>query len=155
MLSTIEAQFISILISIFAGLAIGLLFDFYRTINYYVKPSKAFTHILDLLFWVVTGCVVFAILLRADFAELRIYTFIGISIGVFVYIKLFSEYIQKFYRFIFYAIAKIIRVIVILIVLPFKLLYNLLWGPAVAVKKGMWNLTGGIAKKIRSNFKKK
>lgn len=135
MLSPIDTQFMSLIISVFAGLIIGLLYDLYRTINYYTKPSKFFLLLMDLLFWLVTGGVSFSVLLRADFAELRIYTFLGIGVGVFIYFKLFSEYILKFYRRVIYIITKFVRFLFIFITLPFKLLYNFLWVPASFIKK--------------------
>lgn len=127
MISTIEAQFISLVISVFAGLMIGLLFDLYRTVNYYARPSKAFLHFMDLLFWIGTGSVVFIILLNADFAQIRIYTFAGMGIGIFIYFKLFSCYIIKIYRLTAYVIGKVFRMAYIFVTLPFKLLYNLMW----------------------------
>jgi spore cortex biosynthesis protein YabQ len=155
MVSTVEAQLISLIISVFAGLAVSLLFDLYRTINYYIKPSKPFVHVMDLLFWLAGGVVVFIILLRADFAELRVYTFIGIIVGVFVYFKLFSEYVLKFFRWIIYALLKTIRIILILVFLPFKLVYNILWAPMhhARVKAGV--LFKGMWKPVISIFHKK
>lgn len=127
MISSVEAQFLSILISVFAGIALGILFDLYRTINFFTRPNKFFLYIMDLLFWIVTGGAVFFILLRADFAELRIYTFAGIIIGVAIYFKLFTAYVLKLYRWIIYAAIKSIRLLFIFIMLPLKLLYNGLW----------------------------
>ena len=135
MISTIEVQFMSLIISVFSGLAGGCLFDVYRTINYYTRPSKAFLYFMDLLFWLITGTTVFVILLNAEFAELRVYTFAGMTIGVFTYLKLFSEYMLKFYRAVFYIVAKLLRLIAILITLPFKLIYSLMWAPVNTVKK--------------------
>lgn len=127
MISLVEAQLISSIISIFAGTAIGLLFDLYRTINYFTRPNKNFLHLMDLLFWVISGSIVFFILLSADFGLIRVYTFLGICIGVFIYFKLFSEYILRFYRFIIYFLLKILRITITFILLPFNLLYNFIW----------------------------
>lgn len=144
MLSPIEAQFMSLIISVFAGLIIGLLFDFYRTINYYTRPTKTFLLFMDLLFWLVTVGITFSILLRADFAELRLFTFVGVSIGVLIYFKLFTLYILKLYRLVIYIIIKVIRVLFVFIILPFKLLYNLMWIPANFTAK----LTKNTGKRI-------
>lgn len=140
MISTVEAQFVSLVISVFAGIASGLLFDLYRSVNYYTRPSKTFLYFMDLLFWLITASVVFAILLRADFAQLRIYTFGGIGIGIFIYFKLFSEYILKLYRWFIYVIVKTIRIIIILLILPFKIVYNLMWYPSNFIKKTANNM---------------
>jgi spore cortex biosynthesis protein YabQ len=110
---------------------------------------------MDLLFWIVTGLVVFAILLRADYAEIRIYTFIGISIGVFIYIKLFSEYVLKFFRWTFYLVGKTFRIIIVLIIMPFKVLYNILWSPVTWLKKTLSKALKGLAGVLKSPFRKK
>lgn len=135
MISTIEVQFMSLIISVFAGLAGGGLFDLYRTINYYTRPSKAFLYFMDLLFWITTGGAVFVILLNAEFAELRAYTFAGMALGIFIYFKLFTEYILKFYRAAFYGVAKLLRLIVIIIILPFKVINSIMWAPLNTGKK--------------------
>lgn len=155
MISSVEVQFLSLLIAVFAGIAAGLLFDLYRTVNYCIKPSKIFTHIMDLLFWVIAGCIVFSILLRAEFAKIRIYTFVGMSIGIFIYIKLFSEYVLKFCRILFHIIARIIRISIIIVILPFKLLYNLLWFPLVRLRRMFFKICKSIKGKVASLFKKK
>lgn len=146
MVSSVDAQFLSLLISLFAGIMIGLLFDLYRTINFYIKPHKKFVNFMDLLFWIITVGVVFSLLLNADFAEIRLYTFLGMAIGVAVYFGLFSFYVLKIYRAVFYIIAKAFRIIFIFITLPFKL-----------VRGAVWNLTSIIKKlfnKISMDFKK-
>jgi len=125
----------SLIISVFAGLAASCVFDLYRTITYYTRPKKAFLYFMDLLFWLVVGITVFAILLNAEFAQLRVYTFAGIAIGIFIYFKLFSEYILKFYRMLFYSVAKLFRMMVIIITFPFKIMHSLMWAPLNAVKK--------------------
>jgi spore cortex biosynthesis protein YabQ len=135
MISPVDAQFLSLLISLFAGIMIGLLFDLYRTLNFYCKPNKKFVNFMDLLFWIITLGVVFALLLNADFAEIRFYTFLGMAIGVAIYLGLFSFYVLKIYRMIFYIIAKAFRIIFIFITLPFKLIRGLIWSLNGSIKK--------------------
>lgn len=154
MISSVEAQFISLIISTFAGITVGLLFDLYRMINYYVRPLKGFQHFMDLLFWIITGLAVFTILLRADFAMLRIYTFVGISTGVFIYFKLFTQYVLKFYIGVIGTAIKIIRIIIIFSILPFKLLYNLIWTPVNFLKKAVIRFYKTSISKIGSSLKK-
>lgn len=154
MISSVEAQFISLIISTFAGIAIGLLFDLYRVINYYARPQKNFQYFMDLLFWVITGIVVFMILLQADFGMIRAYTFAGISIGVFLYFKLFTIYVIKIYIFTINTAVKVIRIIIIFAVLPFKLIYNLMWIPANYMKKIIIKLYGIAACKLNLLIKR-
>lgn len=154
MISTLESQFVFVLISIYAGLMIGLLFDFYRTINLYLKPGKFLQSFMDILFWLAATILTFVILLRADYSLLRIYTFVGLALGLFIYLKLFSIYMLKFYRGVFYSIINLVRFSFILITFPFKLLYNVLWFPVNAVKKFITSGFKLIGKKVSSRFKR-
>lgn len=134
MISTIDEQLISLIMSLFTGIAVGLLFDLYRVITSYIRPSKAFLYFTDLLFWIVTAIEAFAILLNADFAAVRLYTFAGMGIGMFIYFKLFSEYIIKFYKGTIYVICKIFRLCFMLLLLPVKFLRSMLWNAVNYVK---------------------
>jgi spore cortex biosynthesis protein YabQ len=154
MVTTFEAQLVSLILSVFAGLMVGFLFDLYRTINFFVRPLKAFLYLMDLLFWLITGGVVFAILLNADYAQLRAYTFMGMGLGIFIYFKLFSIYILKLYRGLFYFISKLFRLLFILIILPFKLFYNLIWGPLYFIKKILIKAGEASVGAVLSIFKK-
>ena len=155
MIVTIEAQLVSLILSVFAGLIVGLLFDLYRTINFFVRPLKAFLYLMDLLFWIITGGVVFAILLNADYAQLRAYTFMGMGLGIFTYFKLFSSYILKFYRGVFRFITNLFRFMIILIVLPFKLVYNFMWEIIYSIKKLLSTIGKVLVKAGLSIFRKK
>jgi spore cortex biosynthesis protein YabQ len=154
MISTIEAQFIFIIVSIYAGLMIGLLFDLYRTINLVTRPGKFFQGLMDILFWLTATVITFIILLRADYAMLRIYTFMGLALGIFIYSKLFSVYVLKFYRWMVYSVINSVRFSIILITFPFKLLYNVLWSPVNALRKAIVSGTKVINKKISSKLKR-
>lgn len=135
MLSKIDTQVLCIVLSIFSGITIGILFDLYRTINYYTKPSKIVIYFSDILFWLFTSIAVFIILLRADFANVQIYTIIGITIGIFIYSKLFSEYVLVFFRFIIHLLIRIQRIIFICIKIPFKMFKNFMWQMFYFIKK--------------------
>jgi spore cortex biosynthesis protein YabQ len=154
MILPIDTQLMSLVISVFAGLAVGLLFDLYRTINYYIRPPKAFLYFADLAFWIITGVIVFIMLLSADFAQLRIYTFAGMGIGIFVYFKIFSEYVLKFYRALIYIVTKTFRVAVIFITLPFKLIRNALWYPMDLIRRIFIKTGKSAAMKVSKVFKK-
>lgn len=154
MVSTADAQLVSLIVSVFAGLVIGLLFDLYRTINYYTRPPRAFLYFMDLLFWIITGIIVFIVLLNADFAMIRMYTFAGMALGVFIYVKVFSEYILRFYRGGIYVIVKFIRLTFITLMLPFKVFYNITWMPVHRAKKSFASGLGAIYRKLSSMLTK-
>lgn len=157
MITTIDEQLTALIVSLFAGIAVGLLFDLYRVIVCYIKPSKAFLYFTDLLFWIVTSIEAFAILLNADFADVRLYTFAGIGIGTLIHFKLFSTYITRFYRGAIYAVCKMFRIGFMLLLLPVKFFSSALWNLANHIGSRISKTAGSVRAKRavgRKNLKK-
>jgi spore cortex biosynthesis protein YabQ len=84
-------QIESFLITVFCGVIIGFLFDGYRVLRGILNPQSFLTDVGDLIFWAVSTLVVFATLLMTNWGEVRLYVFIGLAIGLTVYIKLLSR----------------------------------------------------------------
>ncbi|SKA95437.1 spore cortex biosynthesis protein YabQ [Caloramator quimbayensis] len=122
MILPINIQIFYFLYTALAGIIIGIMFDVYRILRGFNNPNKFITAISDLLFWILAAIVVFIFFFHTNNGELRYYTFVGIIIGIFLYFKLFSRGILKTLRFIIYYFIKFIRILVILIFYPIKLI---------------------------------
>ena len=81
------------LIFIIDGILIGLLFDFFRILRKSFHTSNVMTYIEDIMFWILTGIIIMYTLYVVCCGEIRIYMFIGIFIGVCMYILTISKYI--------------------------------------------------------------
>lgn len=81
----IKLQATSFLITVLAGLLLGLLFDTYRVMRRRTKPRGLVTSLGDLLFWALATTVTFTLLLLGNWGELRLYVFVGLSLGVAFY----------------------------------------------------------------------
>lgn len=86
----VSIQIGDFLITIFCGLLIGCLFDGYRVIRGILNPKTVFTDIGDLVFWVCSTAVVFAALLWSNWGEVRLYVFVGMMMGLSVYVRFVS-----------------------------------------------------------------
>ena len=82
------------------GLTIGLLFDFFRILRKSFKTPNFVTYVEDILFWILTGCIVLYSIFVFNNGEIRFYIFLGIIIGVTLYMLIFSNYIIKINLFI-------------------------------------------------------
>lgn len=120
----VSIQIENFLITVFCGLLVGLLFDGYRVLRGILNPKTLFTDVGDLIFWVVSTMVVFTALLLTNWGEVRVYVFLGLIIGFSVYVKLLSRHIT-------YVLIKTWRVSGMMYRWIAKLIYTILWQPAL------------------------
>lgn len=73
------------------GVMTGLLFDMYRMVRGVVRPRRLLTDLGDLLFWLVVTLIMFVILVSDNWGQVRVYVFLGWSIGLLLYRAVFSS----------------------------------------------------------------
>ena len=137
------------LIFVLDGFIIGLLFDFFRILRKTFKTSDIITYIQDILFWILTGLVVLYSIFIFNNGEMRIYIFLGILIGIILYVLLFSKYVIKINVFIINKIKWFISIILKIIFMPFKFIFNILKKSLlkpisfifINIKKDMYKIT--------------
>lgn len=113
--------------SIYGGLIAGFVYDLYKTIRYYSKPSKFRTYLGDLLFWIILSILFFYILLKINWGEVRGYIIIGFLFGIVLYKKIFSKAIYQLCLKIAGVIRKLLGKLVFVIIYPFKYLKEKLY----------------------------
>lgn len=92
-METTTPQPIIFMITIYGGMIIGIAYDFYRSIRKALKKGKWITAVLDTLFIITLGLIVGYILYMANQGELRLYTFIGFTLGLVLYIAGISPFV--------------------------------------------------------------
>ena len=90
------------------GCIIGLLFDFFRILRKNFQTPNFITQIEDIFFWIFTGLIVLYSIFIFNNGEIRFFIFLGIFLGIMMYMLLISEYIITFFS----KIIKIIKTIV-------------------------------------------
>ncbi|MFB4165044.1 spore cortex biosynthesis protein YabQ [Alteribacillus sp. JSM 102045] len=82
---SLTIQFQTMFAMVAMGLVVGMSLDFYHRLT--VRSVKAFWPrvLWDLLFWLVQALLVFYVLLHVNEGELRIYIFLALMIGFFIY----------------------------------------------------------------------
>ena len=91
------------------GIIIGLLFDFFRILRISFKTPNFITYIEDILFWILTGILILYSIFTFNNGEIRLYIFLGIIIGIVLYILLISSFIIKSNVFVIKALKNITR----------------------------------------------
>ena len=122
------------------GVAIGILFDFFRILRRSIKTLDIITYIEDILFWILTGLLVLYNIWYFNNGEIRIYMFLGIIMGILVYMSTLSSIIIKIF-------TKILQTIIKVLELPFKTI-NLIFRKIITA-------TTKIFSKISKNFENK
>jgi len=118
MVISINKQLMLILLSIIAGLIIGIMFDIYRLIRGIESPNKVITFIEDILFWVFNAIIVFIFLFLYNYAYIGFYVYLWIIAGLGIYLKFLSRVIIKVFNKIFNVIGKCFRVLKNIILYP-------------------------------------
>lgn len=108
------------------GLLIGTLFDIFRILRKSFKTPDFITYIEDVIFWILTGILTLYFVFIYNNGEIRLYIFLGIAIGILLYMLTISNYIIKYavkiITFLKIVISKIIKVLIY----PIKVLLNFL-----------------------------
>ena len=139
-------------VTVVIGVTAGFCYDYYRVVRGVFRLKKVGTCLGDVLFWLVTTAMVFFMLLRGNWGEVRLYVFAGIGLGAFIYYRLFSRAMSRLVRFKFFLFHKtwelFIKALVFLwmvILFPFRLLILALSYPV--------GFLGGLFKKARRKLK--
>ena len=95
------------------GVEIGILFDFFRILRRTIKTGNIVTYIQDILFWILTGILVLYNIWYFNNGEVRVYMFLGIIIGILIYMSTLSNIFVKLF-------TKILSIIIKVLEIPFK-----------------------------------
>ncbi len=81
--------------SLAVGILLGLVYDGIRIFRRVVKHNIIVISIEDILFWMMAIVILFTFLIYENNGEIRGFIILGIFIGVFIYLKVFSNPIVK------------------------------------------------------------
>ncbi len=96
-------------ITLALGAVVGVLFDFYRTCRYFRRPRRSWGFFFDLLFFLVVTLVVYTGLLLANWGEVRIYVFVGLTLGFLLYLLVFSRSFLRLFRFLLRCLFRVLE----------------------------------------------
>ncbi|MBO4293399.1 MAG: spore cortex biosynthesis protein YabQ [Clostridia bacterium] len=114
------------LIFIVNGLIIGFLFDFFRILRKSFKTRDFITYIQDITFWILTGFIVLYSIFVFNNGEIRFFIFLGIALGIILYMTIFSDSIIKVSVFVIQFIKNFIAKILHIIRIPISFIIKFL-----------------------------
>ena len=143
-------QLFCLLIFILTGIVIGILFDIFRILRKSFKTADFITYLEDIIFWILTGCIMLFSIFIFNNGEIRSYVFIGIAIGIISYMLIISRFFVKISVSIIKFIKKVLSY-------PIKLIKNIftkiILKPTLKILKNIHNLTKNKPKHINKHKK--
>lgn len=112
-----------------SGALLGVLYDVYSVLSGRLRPPRWLVPLLDFAYWIVATALVFRALLYSNNGQVRLYVFIGLIFGVWLYFRVASEWtvrlVQLCIRLVQWLYRTIRRLIDWTVVKPIVLLYKL------------------------------
>ena len=113
MLDEVYNQLFCLIVFIFTGIAIGILFDIFRILRKSFKTVDFITYLQDILFWVLAGCIMLFSIFTFNDGEIRSYVWIGIILGVIIYMLSIIKVIKKILSYPISIIKKIANITIV------------------------------------------
>lgn len=136
------------LIFVLNGIIIGLLFDFFRILRISFKTKDFVTYIEDFIFWILTGIILLYSIFIFNNGEIRFFMFLGIIIGIILYMLIASKYIIKFSVKIIDFIKKLIEIPINLIIkISKKIFFRPISFIIINIRKKLINFSKKMQKK--------
>lgn len=111
----INNQLTQFFLYVVSGMAISIFFDIFRVLRKSIKTPNIVTYIEDTIFWIVVGFFLIWEIFTISYGELRGYIFIGIILGIILYLVTISKYfinvnvkILNFFKKIILKIKKVV-----------------------------------------------
>lgn len=149
---TINQAFLFIVFLI-NGLIIGIVFDIFRILRKSFKTSNFMTNIEDTLFWIISAFIIMFSIFVFNNGQFRGYIFIGIFLGITIYMLFFSRIIINISVKLLLFIKSIFMHVFRILVYPFKLIYNLFIKPFVKLYAKFRIFSEKMLKKINKHDK--
>ncbi|OPZ73699.1 MAG: Spore cortex protein YabQ (Spore_YabQ) [Firmicutes bacterium ADurb.Bin456] len=128
-MESLGEQFFAFAATFAGGLGAGFLYNYYCELRRAFGFKKWGTILGDIVFWLITTLMIFAVLLRGNWGEVRLYVFVGLFLGACCYYWLLSAAVSRFLRFKFRVMQKtwqlLVRalgIILTAVLFPFRLI---------------------------------
>ena len=135
MILSIWYQIIILVGSLLAGIIIGLMFEFYKIIIKNLRRKKIILFIGDIIFWCISGMIVYIWLFVICNAIMATYVILSILIGIGIYYFILSPALVGAFDFIYYRILSYFRGMIKIMIYPFQLLFKLFFTKIKNIKK--------------------
>ena len=149
MILSVSFQAKLFLITIFCGFLTGFFYDVIRIFRLMIKHKKIFIALEDLIYWLLVSFIVFFVMLAESFGEIRLFSIVGVFMGMGFYFLAISPLILRCAQIIMNVIRKIFLLFLEIILTPFRLTLMIFSIPA----KKIYCLLKIVYKKLLHSYK--
>ncbi|MFS1510838.1 spore cortex biosynthesis protein YabQ [Chengkuizengella sp. SCS-71B] len=125
---SLSSQFISLLTMIISGMMLGIIYDIYRVVASQFHFRRWLISSLDIVYWILSTLFVFRMLYLSNSGEVRLYVFLGLTLGIFFHYVYFSPLTIKIVILMIGWMKALIRFVKklfsIIIIIPLKMIYR-------------------------------
>ncbi len=107
------------------GAVLGFIFDIFRSVRKCFKFKDKTVAMQDLGYWIIALAVIYTAVYYLNFAEIRIYQFLFMIFGSYIYIKLLSRYAGNILCKIIMLLCRFLKFLTGTLCVPFKLIYKI------------------------------
>ncbi|PYI50230.1 spore cortex biosynthesis protein YabQ [Paenibacillus flagellatus] len=126
---SLHVQFLTLSVMAGSGAFMGALFDVYRVLSGQLRPPRWLVPLLDAVYWIAATLFVFRALLYSNYGQVRLYVFIGLALGVWLYFRIASKLTIRLVHLVIRIVLALIRfgrrTIEVAVIKPIVLLYRL------------------------------
>ena len=141
------------------GILIGLLFDFFRIARKVFHTNDMVTYLEDILFWILAGFIMLYSIFVFNNGELRLFMFLGILLGAFIYMLFVSSYIIKINIKIITVLKKLFGFLLLPLKAIYKIFHKLFFKPftflCINIRKNLSNFATKMYKNLKITKKEK
>lgn len=140
--------------TLLAGMLAGMFHVIYRVVSDTLKLKRIGTFAGDIIFWLFLTAIAFLILLKANYGQLRLYVFIGLFLGAFLFTRCLGNYFYRLLRWLLYIAGKVLRLLALTIcyiwkafTFPFRVVLMIVIFPLRIFKRifnGVGRWAGGV-----------
>lgn len=112
------------------GMLAGLCYEIYRVIRDMLRLKKVGTFAGDIIFWLFLTAFSFFLLLKANYGQLRLYVFIGLLLGAFLFVRFMGGCAYRLVSWKFYLVGRVLKLLSLLlyyiwkvVTLPFRIVF--------------------------------
>ena len=121
MILSMQGQVWLFLHTVLVGVAAGVFYDAFRVLRKTTPHSVFVVALEDFIFWAVVTLGIFYFMLNQTYGEIRVFSVIGAICGALIYLTTVSQFVVKISVQIVEFLKRVIRTVVRILLLPFKL----------------------------------
>lgn len=141
------------LCSAICGMFLGILYDVFRTVRRKCSDFSVLGDLQDILFWTFAAIIMLAVIFFANNGKVRWYEFLGVFLGMNIYIFTLSRIFLSVFGFILDIFLKIFKLFFKILLTPLVFLYNIVFRWIILFFKPFYKMFAKLRFRLYGFFK--